>query len=205
MTTASDTRARRSGWRIGRADVRLARGSLVPLLLMGAALSLWIAAVWLASGVTLDEVARYVAYELVFIVLPGWLVYRALVAQPGGRLREIVFGWSLGYLLEVLAFLVTAASDLRGVFYLYPLLVGISAAAFVWKRTRASQDAPTERTAPPLGVIWIGTLFCMLLLVYVGVVGFAQNPLPRDTAAVTYHEDTSLRSRSRPRRSITGR
>ena len=189
MSTASDTRARRSGRRIGRVDVRLARGSLVPLLLVGAALSLWIAALWLATGVTLDEVARYVAYELVFVVLPGWLVYRALVAQPGGRLREIVFGWSLGYLLEILAFFVTAASDLRGVFYVYPLLVGIPAAAVAWRRTRASKGARTGRT-PPLGVIWVGTLCCMLLLLYAGAVGFSQTPLPRDTAAVTYQEDT---------------
>ena len=64
--------------------------------------------------------------------LPGWPVYRALVAQPGGLWREIVFGWSLGYLLEILAFFVTAASGLRGVFYLYPLVDGVPAAAVVW-------------------------------------------------------------------------
>jgi hypothetical protein len=140
--------------------------------------------------VRLDEIARYVPYELGFVFLPGWAVYRALVPVAAGRLREIVFGWSLGYLLEILAFLVTAAAGLRGAFYVYPVLVGIPAAVVASRRRAAAREAPGVRSAPPLGPVWVGALLCMLLLLYAGAVGFTQTPLPRDTAIVTYQEDT---------------
>ena len=193
MSTASDSRTRGFGWPFGRVTIA-ARGARVrsaaPFLLVGAALSLWIAGLWLAGGVRLDEIARYVPYELGFVFLPGWVAYRALVPVPAGRLREIVFGWSLGYLLEILAFLVTATTGLRSVFYVYPLLVGIPAAFVASRRRIAARAAPGVRSAPPLGPIWVGALLCMLLLLYAGAVGFTQTPLPRDTATVTYQEDT---------------
>lgn len=193
MSTASDSRTR--GLALPRSrvalDARLARiRALTPVLLVATALSLWIAALWLAGGVRLDEIARYVPYELGFVFLPGWLVYRALVVSPGGRLREIVFGWSLGYLLEVVGLLVTAAAGLRAAFYVYPLLVGIPAALVARRRALAAKEAPRVRSAPPLGPVWVGALLCILLLLYAGAVGFTQTPLPRDTASVTYQEDT---------------
>ena len=92
MSTASDSRTRGFALPFGRVALRAraARSRAVaPLLLVATALSLWIAALWRAGGVRLDEIARYVPYELGFVFLPGWLVYRALVASPGGRLREI--------------------------------------------------------------------------------------------------------------------
>ncbi len=193
MSTASDSRTRGFGWPVGRVtlDAGGARArAAAPFLLVAAALSLWIAGLWLAGGVRLDEIVRYVPYELGFVFLPGWLVYRALVARPAGRLQEIVFGWSLGYLLEVLAFLVTAATGLRGAFYVYPLLVGIPAALVASRRRMVARAEPSTRSAPPLGPIWVGALLCMLLLLYAGAVGFTQTPLPRETANVTYQEDT---------------
>jgi len=81
------------------------------IALSGASLLVGTTAVvlWLATGVRIDEIFRFIAYELAFVVVPGWLVYQAAVVPRGGRLRQIVLGWSLGYLHEILAFFVSAA------------------------------------------------------------------------------------------------
>jgi hypothetical protein len=149
---------------------------------------------WLSSGVRLAEITRFVPYELGFVVLPGWLAYRALTVSPGGRLRQLVLGWSLGYLLEVLAFLATAAIDMRGLFVAYPLLVGVPAVFLARQRRRAvggtSGASPTARGQVTVGSLSVGVLLCVLLLVYAAAVGPSRTPLPRDATATTYHEDT---------------
>src|SRR5688500_4162829 len=81
---------------------------------------------WLAFGVRGDEIARFIGYELSFVLAPGWFVYRAVASEPGGRLQQLVLGWSLGYLIGIGAFAATAAAGTRDVFYAYPLLVGLS-------------------------------------------------------------------------------
>ena len=78
----------------------------------------------LAYGANAGEVLLYLGYEVVFVVAPGWLAYRALSSHPGGGLRQLAIGWALGYAIEILAFMLTAATDTRGLFILYPLIVG---------------------------------------------------------------------------------
>jgi hypothetical protein len=149
--------------------------------------------VWLASGVRLGEVARFVPYELCFVMVPGWLAYRALIPSPGGRLRQLVFGWSLGYLLEILAFMATAAIDRRGLFVVYPLLIGVPAGWLVGRRARASARIDVPRGARAhlsVASLSLGALLCVALLLYATGVSFSENPLPRDTATTSYHEDT---------------
>jgi hypothetical protein len=148
---------------------------------------------WLASGVHPGEIARFVPYELGFVLLPGWLVYRVVVPRADGRLRQLVLGWSLGYLLEVLAFIETAAANVRSLFVLYPLLVGMPAAFFArrrWRARRTTDAAPTKRSTISYAALGVGALLCALLLLYGAAVGFSQTPLPRDISATTYQEDT---------------
>jgi hypothetical protein len=144
-------------------------------------------ALWLVSGVRLDEIVRFVGYELGFVLFPGLAVYRALVSPPGGRLRQVVLGWSLGYLLEILAFLLAALAGVRPAFYVYPLVVGGPAAVVAWRRPR---QAHVARAPENVAWIWTGAALCALLLVYLAVIGFSQMPLPRDVQTVTYQEDT---------------
>ena len=171
------------GW--SRRDVTAVAGAglLVAVTTLG---------LWLASGVRVDEIARFVPYELGFVILPGWLVYRACMIPAGGGLRQIVFGWSLGYLLEVLAFFVTATTGTRSLFVVYPLVVGIPAALIVWRRTRplAGKAGLLASTRPSISTICGVALICSLVLVYAGAVGFSQTPLPREISSATYQEDT---------------
>ncbi|HLB20176.1 MAG TPA: hypothetical protein VK613_13725, partial [Gaiellaceae bacterium] len=148
---------------------------------------------WLSSGVHAGEIARFVPYEFGFVVLPGWLVYRALfAASPSGRLRQLVLGWSLGYLLEIFAFIATAQVGERELFLAYPIVVGLPAALIAWrargsKRPRSSTRTYSRVTARSL---WVGGLLCCLLVVYVALASFTRSPLPRDLGSATYHEDT---------------
>ena len=104
----------------------------------------------LAYGASLADILLYLGYELGFIVLPGWLVYRAVSDRPGGPLRQLAIGWALGYVLEIGAFALTAAIDRRGLFVLYPL-VAIGGAAAVLRRRRATR---CKRAPRPW---WIGS------------------------------------------------
>jgi hypothetical protein len=176
-------------WAVGRAGLGVREGRTVAaaaLVVAGIAVVLW-----LVSGVRLDEIARYLGYELGFVFLPGWLVYRAVAPRPHGRLRELVFGWSLGYFLEILAFYLVAEGGDRSAFYVYPVVVGVPAALIIRRRKAVSR---AERVHEPLPVrwIWIGAALCVLLLLYAGAVAFTQTPLPRDVGAAgaTYQEDT---------------
>jgi hypothetical protein len=161
--------------------------------LLSASLAVAVAAIvlWLLGGVHVSEVARYLAYEAGFVFAPGLLVYSAVVGPGGGWLRHVVFGWTLGYLLEVVAFYTTAAGGIRGGFVVYPVVVGVPAAAVVaWRRRTVANS--TESTPTPFSprLIWIGAALCMSLLVYAAVIEFTQTPLPRDVGSVTYQEDT---------------
>jgi len=150
-------------------------------------------ALWLSFGVRGDEIGRFLAYELVFVLAPGWLVYRAVIVAPGGRLQQLVLGWALGYLLEIGAFAATSAGGLRNLFFAYPLLVGVPAALLASRRRRQSiavQPTVDGATKASVAAIWAGAFVCVLLLMYAAMVGFTQMPLPRDVTSATYQEDT---------------
>jgi hypothetical protein len=51
---------------------------------------------WLGFGVSGSEIARYLAYEVALVLLPGILAYPALSPAPGDALRQIAIGWPLG-------------------------------------------------------------------------------------------------------------
>jgi hypothetical protein len=171
-------------WRSSRGAATL--GVWRPLAAPLAALAAFAVGLWLVTGVRPGEIATYVTYEFTFVFLPGWLVYRAF-SPPRGRLRELVFGWTLGYLLEILAFLLTAELAARTLFSVYPILVGVPAALLAWRRRR---EAAAPVVLPSRRVLWLGVGLCVVLLGYGATVGFSQTPLPRDASSVTYQEDT---------------
>ena len=60
--------------------------------------------IWLLTGVSLDTIARFSAYEIAFVALPGVAVLWALRGRPRGLLESVGFGMPIGYALEILAF-----------------------------------------------------------------------------------------------------
>ena len=65
----------------------------------------------MAYGASFGDAFLYVGYVVGYAIVPGWLVYRALSHRPGGWLRQLALGWGLGYVLQLLAFMLTAGGS----------------------------------------------------------------------------------------------
>lgn len=151
----------------------------------GAIVALAVVAAWLGFGVDAGEAVRFVAYYVAFVLVPGLVVLRALDDRPG-RLRTLVVGWTLGYALEILAFIGTATAGARAAFGFYPV-VAIAVGA-TWVRHRGRKVVP--ESGAPVGEAWVvGVGVVALAAVGYVVTGyFTQTPLP-GVAKVSYFQD----------------
>lgn len=138
-------------------------------------------------GVSLGDALLYVAYELGFVVVPGWLAYVALSRRPGGALRQLAIGWALGYVLEILAFMLTAATGTRGLFVAFPLVVGVAAALIVRRRRSRVFSASSQPALPPR-FEWLLAAVCVGAVAYIALAYFPGAPLP-GTKSVDYFID----------------
>jgi hypothetical protein len=152
------------------------------LVVLGVAIALW-----LAAGVSGGDIALFLGYQLGFILAPGWLAYRAVSPDPGGPLRQLVFGWVFGYVLEILFFIATAAAGIRPWLAAYPVLVALVAAPFAWRRGLGRGSLRAVWSAS--GWTWCVALISALALVYIGVAFLSQMPLPGSVDYVTYFVD----------------
>ena len=147
---------------------------------------------WLASGVDPGQIGRYLGYELVFVIGPGWLLYRAISPRSRSPLAQIAIGWPLGLVAEIALFSLTAALDARELFYASPALVGVPAALVWWRRSRTlppeSEDA---RGGPSFSAAqrWAIAALCLVVFAYFGLGTFARSPIPGSVPNVLYAED----------------
>jgi hypothetical protein len=166
----------------------LRRGALPVLAVAAGVLTLE-----LAYGVALGDALLYLAYEIGFVAIPGWLAYRALSARPGGALRQLAMGWALGYVLEILAFMLTAATGTRDLFVAYPVVVGAAAAAAIVRRrpavssTHALASTNADPTLSPR-FRWVLVAVCLAAVAYIAFAYFPGTPLP-GTENVNYFQD----------------
>jgi hypothetical protein len=169
-------------------------GSLAALLVGSTLL-----AVWLVSGVAVGDIAKFVAFEALYVLLPGCLLYALLSPVPGGRLRALAIGWPLGYALEIGAFALTAGLHARGVFAFLPLLAAISLGpCVVYRRRRARSGTARGEGALSRGrlslrgqgaesLLAAGAIAIALVLLAFRF--FATYPLPEHAGSVFYFVD----------------
>jgi hypothetical protein len=134
----------------GRAELRfgaISPGGCLALLLIAAAL----ATAWLSSGVGTFEALRFVVFEVLYVLLPGCLLYLVLSPKPGGWLRVLAIGWPCGYALEIGGFALTAALHSRATFALLPLVALVVLGLPYLARVRRARRVETNgsRTAAP--------------------------------------------------------
>ena len=139
---------------------------------------------WLAYGVGADELALYAGYELAFVLLPGWAVYRCLRSSPASVLEELAFGFGVGHVLEILAFVATAELGVRGLFAAYPLLFAPLVLLAVRRRRSGGRAVALTR-----GEAWGTAVVCGLAVGYLALALFSLAPLPWRAGAVAYHTD----------------
>src|SRR5207302_1848511 len=99
-------------------------GAVAPVLSVAGAVAVTVGAaigLWLASGVGGRDILLFGAYQAGYVAVPGCLLYRVL-APRDSLARTLVWGWVLGYAVEVLAYLVASVLGVRGLYAFYPLL-----------------------------------------------------------------------------------
>jgi 4-amino-4-deoxy-L-arabinose transferase-like glycosyltransferase len=164
------------------------------LLLLGTILGAWI-----CSRVSIAFVAQFVSFELLYTLIPGCALYLLLSPAPGGRLRTVAVGWSLGYAIEVGAFALTAGLHARGAFTFLPLVALLAVAPLLprasgrerlrgcfrlGRRGGAVRAAAGELSdfVPVLAAVAAATLLLAFTF-------FAASPLPEHARSVAYGED----------------
>ena len=147
-----------------------------PLFVLGVACGLW-----LAFGVRAGEIALFVAYEALYVVGPGFLVYSA-VRRQAGPLERLAFGWAVGHALEIAAFALTAALGVRELFFAYPLTL-VAAIAVLPRCPRPRADLTGA------GSSWLVAAAAVVAMLAVAAALFPTNPLPWTVPRVTYFLD----------------
>jgi hypothetical protein len=158
-----------------------------PALLVAAT----VLALWLGSNVEVGQALAYAAYHAAFVLGPGLVAYAILAPGSRAPLRWLSLGWALGYVLEIAAFMVTAAFGVPDLFAAYPVVVLIAGAIAV-RRGRVSLrpepgDDPAVAGSPAWN--WVAAAALCLVFVYVAAGFVTQAPLPAPAGGVTYYAD----------------
>jgi hypothetical protein len=171
--------------------------AVAPILLVAATM----AATWLLSGVAADEAARFLAFEVLYVLLPGCMLYVLLSPAPGGWFRVLAIGWPCGYAIEVGAFALTAALHVRELFALLPLAAVAVAAPFLMRaRGRERLDALSRGLRDRSNFPWRGerrveamavAVALSAALVLLALMIFASDPLPAHMHSVFYNPDNT--------------
>ena len=141
----------------------------------------------LPFGVGIGDAARFVLYELLFVLIPGLAALQALAPARAGLLERLAIGAALGHVLAILAFIVTGELGLRGWFLAYPFVVAVP--SLVAARLH-SPIARAQGVAPgrPLWA-WSVAGVCVLAAGYLAIAAYASTPFPWEVTKVWYLPD----------------
>jgi hypothetical protein len=187
--------------------LRMAGGGTAALLVAAVALF-----TWLASGVSASEIVRYLAFEGLFVLMPGCLLCALLLDRNAGWLLIVTIGWPLGHAIEIGAFALTAALGERGLLVLLaPLSLAILAALAIHRHgvspravlrralaavTNAASTADPDATGaadsaatPDRAARLIAGLIVGVALLVIALEFFGRFPLPGRVSSVVYFPD----------------
>ncbi len=179
-------------WRTATRDTHEARAALHPdaspsaTWLAALAVGVTLAGTWLLSGVGAGEAARYVAFEALYSLLPGCLLYLLLGGGRGGWLAVLAIGWPCGYALEVGFFALSAALDVRAAFALLPLIALAATCPLLLRRRRRA--TPARRTVSGREALAVAAAVSAGI-VLLAFTFYSSSPLPAHASSVSYSED----------------
>jgi hypothetical protein len=140
---------------------------------------------WFIFGVGLVDIIRFLGYDVAFVALPGMAMLWALRGRRCGLLVTVALGWPLGQTLEILAFTAAAATGLRSLFIIYPLIV-ILPSAFVIRRRRRSPQRVAEEPGISNAAAWATAGLISVGLLYLTLMLIPQAPLPGRSVPTEY-------------------
>jgi hypothetical protein len=131
-------------------------------------------AILLIADTPVLDLARYAAYAVLAVALPGTLLYRSLRRAPHTFVEDVAMGIALGLALELAAWAVFSALDLRAGAWLWPLAVIVPYLAVPGLRRhwRVRGYAPT-----PLGWSWSIAGVVAFFTWYLSQVFLLRNPV----------------------------
>jgi hypothetical protein len=165
----------------------------------GALVGLTAVATWLLTGVSASDSARFIAFEALFVLFPGCLLYSLLCPRPGDWLCMFAIGWPLGYAIQIATFAASAASGQRELLRFLPLLAtaaigpplvrarirsGASALRSISRRRSYAVGGGDSDLAPLAAGCAIALGMSVMALEM-----FARYPLPGHGASVAYEPD----------------
>ena len=163
--------------------VRLARPAVVRWAPLAFAVA-FMAFLLMRAGTSPFDLLRYAWYAGVCVTLPGTLVYRALRPVPRTLVEDLAMGAAIGLVLELGGYALFSALDLRGVIWLWPLLV-VAPFVAVPRLRREWRPAYEERAA--LGWSWTVAAVVCFFTAYLAMVFLDRNPiLPTTDATLQY-------------------
>jgi hypothetical protein len=128
----------------------------------------------LAADTSPVDLARYAAYAVLAVALPGTLVYRALRRTPHTLVEDVAMGLAVGLVLEIAGWAAFSAAGRQGWLWLWPLaVVGPFAAVPALRRHWVVRDyRPT-----PVGWSWAVAGTVVFFTWYLSVVFLERNPI----------------------------
>lgn len=149
-----------------------------------AAGSALVAIVLLATGTPAPDIARWTAYALLAVLLPGTLVYRALRSRPHTLVEDLAMGAAVGLVLELVGWALFTAVGAPGWLRLWPLAVVLPFAAVPRLRRHWRVRYPT---AAPSGWAWSLAAVVAGFTLYLNESFLRVNPvLPTDEGQAQY-------------------
>ena len=145
-----------------------------------------------AYGASPGEVLLYLGYIVVYLLGPGWLIYRTLLRLRSGVAATVVMSWCLGFVFELIAFNLTAALDIRDALPLVGPAFAVLLLASDRRRELARRGIGDgirwmRARAGPLEYV-VAILFA-LVYAYMALGYFAAHPLPGTVRSVVYYQD----------------
>jgi hypothetical protein len=134
----------------------------------------FVATLLLRAGTAPLDLIRYALYAGLAVILPGTLVYRLLRGRPRTLVEDLALGAAVGLALEIPAFALFSALDLRGVAWLWPALVVVPFAAVPRLRRHFN---PRGYARVPLGWSWSVAAVVCFFTAYLAIVFIDRNPI----------------------------
>jgi len=188
---ARSTLPSRLSERVGNSTARMLGAAIVAVTAL---------AIWLLSGVTLATVVRFVAFECLFVVMPGCVLVALLWRDRVGWWRTVAIGWPLGYVIAIGAYALSAAIHARQLFVLLPVLVlSVAVVRVLFDRARygswcfnligSRHSTPTDERDRRIALLTTA-LAVSVALVFLALSVYVTQPLPERASSVAYLPDT---------------
>ena len=163
-----------------------ARPVWVRWLPLGVAVA-FMAGILLRAGTSPLDLLRYAAYVVASILVPGTLVYRSLRRTARSLVEDLAMGAAVGLTLEIGGWALFSTLDLRGVIWLWPLLVLIPYAAVPRLRRHWWVRPDQYEGAAALGWSWTISGVVCFWTAYLAMVFLDRNPIvPTSNGTLQY-------------------